>query len=217
MSGGGIGLKGYINPLISRYPDLSIQHNLLNQSIKQTRTNQNKPNQTSKMLKFLALSLATLTTLVSAGDDVVGNAIVHNNCPYDVYLWSVGSSVGPRQVLTAGQGNYTEPYHIDPSSGGIALKVTRTPNGLYDSSPQLSFAYALDAQQDGVEQKVWWDLSDVFGDPFKGESITAKPTCDSGACEQICWPEGVAPQGGSQVKNCPAQEDVELTLCSAAC
>lgn len=167
------------------------------------------------MFKYLALSVAALSTLVSAGD--IGNAVVHNNCPYDVYLWSVGSSVGPRQVLEANMGNYSETIHRDDVSGGVALKITRTPNGLYDSSPQLSFAYALDAPQDDVEQKVWWDLSDVFGDPFRGQPITVKPICESGGCEQICWPNGVAPDGGSQVKSCPAWDDVELTLCSKGC
>ena len=192
---------------------------------------------TNKMyFNLLALALASLTTLAVAGDtNSTGNAVVTNNCPYPVYLWSVGSSVGPKQVLTttslasktrrtlstrgSSSNNYTEPFRHDGTSGGIALKITRNDNGLYDSSPQLSFSYSLDRTSD--DQKVWYDLADVFGDPFAGEAVAVKPQGGSddgsGACEEICWPKGVAPTGGSQVKNCGAQGDVELELCAQGC
>lgn len=206
--------KPFDNPAL----DTTLYPNTVYSSHLNQNQNQNRTEQTGKMFKYLALSVATLTTLAMAGENMVGNAIVHNKCPYDVYLWSVGSAIGPKQVLAAGEGKYSEPFHRDDVSGGIALKITRTPNGLYDSSPQLSFAYALDAPQEGVEQKVWWDPSNVFGNPFKGEVVTVKPSCEQGgACEQICWPDGVAPQGGSQVKNCPATDDVEMTLCAHGC
>ncbi|GIK00818.1 hypothetical protein Aspvir_004847 [Aspergillus viridinutans] len=149
------------------------------------------------------LSLAALIPLASA----VGNAVVTNNCAAPVYLWSVGGSVGPKQTIQPGQ-SYSEALHHDPASGGIALKITRTDNGLYDGSPQLNYAYTLDGQT------VWYDMSDVFGDPFSGSAVVVKPA--TATCPAICWANGVPP-GGSQVKNCGADGDIVLTLCAQSC
>ncbi|KAF4222878.1 hypothetical protein CNMCM8980_000967 [Aspergillus fumigatiaffinis] len=149
------------------------------------------------------LSLAALIPLASA----VGNAVVTNNCAAPVYLWSVGGSVGPKQTIQPGK-SYSEALHHDPASGGVSLKITRTDNGLYDGSPQLNYAYTLDGQT------VWYDMSDVFGDPFSGSALVVKPA--TGTCPSICWPNGVSP-GGSQVKNCGANGDIVLTLCAKSC
>lgn len=148
-------------------------------------------------------AVAALTPLASA----VGNAKVVNKCGFPVYLWSVGGSVGPAKTIKAG-GTYSEVLHHDPASGGIAIKLTTVPNGLYNGSPQTNFAYTLDGQQ------VWYDLSDVFGDPFSGHAIGVKPSLN---CPKICWPKGVATSGASQTKVCSANSDVTLTLCSGTC
>lgn len=148
-------------------------------------------------------SLAALAPLVRA----VGDAVVVNHCPETVYLWSVGGSVGPEQTIPSGH-SYHETFHYDPASGGIAIKITRTVNGLYDGSPQMDFAYTLDGNG------IWYDLSDVFGDPFSGSIVSVKPSQTT--CPSICWPQGVSP-GGSQVKVCQASSNVTLTLCANSC
>lgn len=148
-------------------------------------------------------SVAALAPLASAA----GNARVVNRCDAPVYLWSVGGSVGPRQTIKPGA-TYSEPLHYDPASGGIALKITTTQNGLYDGSPQTNFAYTLDGSQ------VWYDLSDVFGDPFSGHRLKVVPSLST--CPKICWANGVPP-GGSQVKDCQATSDITLTLCAKKC
>lgn len=147
--------------------------------------------------------VAALAPLASA----VGNAKVINRCGAPVYLWSVGGSVGPRQTIQPGA-TYSEPLHHDPASGGVALKITRGKNGLFDGSPQTNFAYSLDGNT------VWYDLSDVFGDPFSGSRLKVVPSLTT--CPKICWDKGVSP-GGSQVKNCQATSDVTLTLCAQHC
>ncbi|KAJ9326398.1 hypothetical protein DTO027B5_2705 [Paecilomyces variotii] len=119
-------------------------------------------------MHFSTLALtatAALTPIVHA----VGNAIVHNNCPQPIYVWSVGSSIGPENTVNPGC-EYSEVFRTDPSSGGIAIKITRTENGLYDGSAQTDFAYALD------NNGVYYDLSDVFGDPFSGTSVVVTPS-----------------------------------------
>ncbi|KAI9933040.1 hypothetical protein ASPWEDRAFT_42794 [Aspergillus wentii DTO 134E9] len=151
---------------------------------------------------LLSLPLA-LAPLAAA----VGNAVVANNCKDPIYLWSVGGSVGPKQTIQPGA-NFTEAFHHDDASGGISLKVTTTENGLYDGSPQLTYAYTLDGNN------VWYDISDVFGDPFSGSAVVIKPV-DEG-CGTLCWPNGVSP-GGSQVRNCGEKEDIVLTVCASGC
>ncbi|PYI28077.1 putative BYS1 domain protein [Aspergillus indologenus CBS 114.80] len=148
-------------------------------------------------------ALVLLPTLAAAA----GNAVVTNNCNTPIYLWSVGGSVGPRQTIQPGA-SYTEALHYDPASGGVSLKITKTPDGLYDGSPQLNYAYTLDGA------KTWYDLSSVFGDAFAGSVLSVKPS--DTACPKICWPNGVNP-GGSQVKTCQAGSTETLTVCAAGC
>ncbi|KAJ5114211.1 hypothetical protein N7456_002745 [Penicillium angulare] len=151
----------------------------------------------------LIASMAALLPFANA----VGHAIVKNNCAAPVYIWSVGSSVGPKQTIAAGK-SYSEVLRHDPVSGGIAIKITRTANGLYDGSPQTNFAYTLDGSQ------VWYDLSDVFGDPFSGKGLSVDPSVTT--CPDICWPKGVSPSG-SQTHDCTSTSDVTLTLCATKC
>ncbi|KAK3325937.1 hypothetical protein B0H66DRAFT_143793 [Apodospora peruviana] len=148
----------------------------------------------------------TLTVLALAGlASAVGNARVVNKCSTAVTLWSVGQSVaGPFTVAPNG-GSYGEPFVKDPVTGGKALKMTKTADGLYTGAPQTVFAYSLD------NDKVWYDLSDVFGDAFAGKKLveaSAEPTCPS-----IVWANGTPP-AGSQVKTCTSAKDVTLTLCA---
>ncbi|KAJ5182426.1 hypothetical protein N7492_000042 [Penicillium capsulatum] len=154
-------------------------------------------------LAAVVASVAALAPLASAA----GHAIIKNNCDHTVYAWSVGSSVGPAQTIESGK-SYTEQLRHDPVSGGISLKITKEADGLYTGKPQTNFAYTLDSE------RVWYDLSDVFGDPFSGKSLLVKPSVVS--CPNICWAEGVSP-GGSQTKDCESSADITLNLCADKC
>ncbi|OJD23138.1 hypothetical protein ACJ73_05507 [Blastomyces percursus] len=145
-------------------------------------------------------ALAALAPAVQA----VGNAIVLNDCPFDVYLNSVGSEIGPEQHLKAKGGRYHEPFRRDPLSGGIALKLTLKPGGLLEGAPQTVFAYNLN------KGRIWYDLSDVFGDPFAGYPLEVRPSDPK--CPVLFWPFGIPP-GQSQVRNCQPSSDIVLTLC----
>jgi len=68
----------------------------------------------------------------------------------------------------------------------------------------MDFAYNLDGAN------VWYDLSDVFGDPFSGYTVVEYST--DASCPYIEWDTGVSP-GGSQVKECESGSDVVLALC----
>ena len=153
--------------------------------------------------KALLLALATAAPLVSA----VGNARVLNRCTEPVTLWSVGQFISGPFTIAANGGTYSEPFVRDPATGGKALKITKAPDGLYTGAPQLNFAYSLDGD------KIWYDLSTIFGDVFPGKKLvefSAEPSCPA-----IVWPNGTPPPG-SQVKVCTSSKDVTLVLCASS-
>ena len=155
-------------------------------------------------MKFFTLA----TTLgLAAQAAAVGRAVVHNNCPDTVYLWSVGGAVGPRQTLLPND-VYSESFYHDAASGGVSLKITRGPDGLWDGSAQTNFAYSLTGDQ------VWYDLSNVFGAPFEGSTLSVKS--DDPNCGGICFPEGLT-LSGNDVKVCSAEANEVLTLCAWEC
>ncbi|KAK2592338.1 hypothetical protein QQS21_009957 [Conoideocrella luteorostrata] len=145
-----------------------------------------------------------LTFALAQAAAAVGNAVVKNNCDFPVTLWSVGTNISPPNTITPG-GSYSEQFRTDPNTGGIALKITRDPDGLWTGKPQTVYAYNL---KDG---RIWYDLSSVFGDTFAGCKLVECSADTSCAC--IVWPNGTSPPG-SQVKNCQPNADVTLTLCS---
>lgn len=130
-----------------------------------------------------------------------GRAIVENHCKFPVYIWSVGSDIRP-QVTVQPYGRFFETFRHDPKSGGIAIKITTVRDGLLSSAPEMIFAYNLSGNN-----RVWYDLSDVFGDPFKGHRVSLKPSEP-----EISWMDG-KPSGGSGVRVRSASSDLVLTLC----
>jgi hypothetical protein len=154
-------------------------------------------------LKSFAITFLAITTpLLSAA----GSARVLNSCSFPVTLWAVGSDVSAAQILSQNGGTFSEPFSVDPKTGGRTLKITREDDGLYTGKPQANFAYTLDGAT------VWYDLSDVFGDAFAGYKL--KEASVDGSCGVIKWDAGVNP-GGSQVKTCGSGSDVVLELCAA--
>ncbi|KAK1771911.1 hypothetical protein QBC33DRAFT_525164 [Phialemonium atrogriseum] len=150
---------------------------------------------------LLALTLTLATTATA-----LGQAKVVNNCDFAVSVWSVGSAVSSPHRLSAHGGSYGETFSRDPQTGGRALKVTVPADGLWTGAPQADFAYNLDGAQ------VWYDLSDVFGDPFAGHKVVVASA--DASCPAIVWGNGTPP-AGSQVKVCTADQSVTFTLCAA--
>ncbi|KAF1836551.1 hypothetical protein BDW02DRAFT_493476 [Decorospora gaudefroyi] len=148
-------------------------------------------------MRFIPTLFAYYATSVAA----IGIALVVNNTPSPIYVWSVGGSIGARNDIRPGGGIYWERMHRDERSGGIAIKVTKTPDGLYSGAPQQIFAYNLEGEQ------VWYDLSSVFGEPFVGYEV--KVEMDAG--ESIVWPNGTNP-GGSRVKSASNEGNLFLFI-----
>ncbi|KAJ3478948.1 hypothetical protein NLG97_g8445 [Lecanicillium saksenae] len=154
-------------------------------------------------MMFKQLSILAVAGLAAATNP--GKAKVYNNCPFEVTLWSVGSEISDPHTLAAKGGQYYEQYSRDPKTGGRSLKITRERDGLYNGKPQTNFAYTLDPD------RVWYDLSDVFGDPFANGRVQVVPS--NNQCQSIVWPDG-RPPAGSQVKTCWPDSDTTLTLCA---
>ncbi|KAK4189142.1 hypothetical protein QBC35DRAFT_380943 [Podospora australis] len=152
----------------------------------------------------LSLPTILLVALGATSATAFGRARVENKCTETVHVWSIGSDVAGPYALTQG-GYYAEEFRKDPVTGGKALKITKNADGLYTGAAQTIFAYNLD------NDKIWYDLSDVFGDAFVGKKITVKSA--DASCDSIIWPNGVPP-AGSQVKVCTAAKDVVFTLCA---
>ncbi|KAK0385168.1 hypothetical protein NLU13_7646 [Sarocladium strictum] len=155
------------------------------------------------MVKFNALALtAALVGLSQA----VGQSKVTNNCDSSVYLWVVGSNQdGPYEVKPGKQWKKT--YFHDAKTGGVAIKVARQSDGLPAGDPHTIFSYTLDPD------RVWYDLSNVFGDPFEGENLLLR---GAPPCPSIEWPEGVPTGGRSQTLrtvDCGPDKDTNLYLC----
>ncbi|KOS46451.1 hypothetical protein ACN38_g2645 [Penicillium nordicum] len=141
-------------------------------------------------------------------DRYLGHAIVQNNCDFPVYLWSVASTVLPEKTLRPDD-EYSEVFRENPDTGGIAIKISTDRDGLYTSSPQMIFAYNLSSTKERGRRQVtlWYDLSDVFGDPFEGYPVNLSPSEPL-----ISWKDGVPP-AGSQVRAVDPSTDLVLSLC----
>ncbi|EGX96834.1 BYS1 domain-containing protein [Cordyceps militaris CM01] len=151
------------------------------------------------MFKQLTI-LAIAAGIVSAE----GFAKVVNKCDFEVTLWSVGKDVSGGHTLQHGE-SYAEAFAVDPKTGGRTLKITRERDGLWTSKPQTNFAYSL------TQPSIWYDLSDVFGDPFAGHKL--RLASDDGACTAVQWDDGVPP-GGIHTHVCHSDVSVVLTLCA---
>lgn len=158
----------------------------------------NFPSATQSFVPFGVSSQASSQTSSAAS---IGHAMVNNKCPFPVYIWSVGDAIGPA-VTTAPGECYVETFRHDPKSGGIAIKITTLSDGLLKSAPMTIFAYNL-----AGDGKVWYDLSDIFGDPFTGYPVVLSP-----AEPAISWGNG-QPPAGSSVHVQDSVNDLVLTLC----
>ncbi|PYH91413.1 hypothetical protein BO71DRAFT_460078 [Aspergillus ellipticus CBS 707.79] len=144
----------------------------------------------------------TNTTTSNTTKILPGHAKIHNNCTHPIYIWSIPPSPtpSPPQTTLNSTQTYTEPYRHDPQTGGISLKLTTTPNGIYTGAAQTIFAYNF------VDERVWYDLSDVGGHAFEGWRVSVSRVLkDSGRGnggngereeEVIVWERGVPGEVG---------------------
>ncbi|KAF2130427.1 hypothetical protein P153DRAFT_395841 [Dothidotthia symphoricarpi CBS 119687] len=126
-------------------------------------------------------------------------AILHNLCPFPIYLTSSGVPAPPTLLPPLA-------YHLEEqyfSGTGTAIKITQTPDGLYTGAPTLHFSYTYTA---GVS--VYYDLSSHGGFDFEGWTLVL-----GGGKEdvvEVVW-EGEEEEQRTEVYW--GETDLVLTLC----
>ncbi|KAI9374612.1 hypothetical protein BJX61DRAFT_540622 [Aspergillus egyptiacus] len=107
----------------------------------------------SKLLT-VAAALVTASAMPApapAPRAVSGGVSIVNNLGQDVYVWSVSATSSPMMVLPVG-GWYTEHWQINPTGGGISIKLGTSPDGFNDV---LQFEYTK------AGDVLFWDLSSI--------------------------------------------------------
>jgi hypothetical protein len=165
------------------------------------------------MFSRTILSAVALQTLISAA--FAGQAIINNNCGYDVTVLSTASN---NQATIGAGSSFSEPLN-----GHASLKIAKDPSGLW--------AHGITQFEYSVADTLWYDISLI--DCTNGQDASNCPghegglslTASGGDCASAnCAPGDYCPKQAYFVwnddlatKSCqPGQTsgDITMTLCS---
>ncbi|KAL2818182.1 hypothetical protein BDW59DRAFT_129345 [Aspergillus cavernicola] len=125
-----------------------------------------------------AVALATASALpFTPAPRGTGGVSIVNNVGQDIYLWSVSATSGPMQVLAAGQ-TYLESWQINPTGGGVSIKLGCSQDG----ASVLQFEYTK------AGELLFWDMSSINLNPDSpivtaGFAVTIDDsTCKTATC-----------------------------------
>lgn len=141
-----------------------------------------------------------------------GTAIVQNHCEHEVHLWSIADSADEKRTTIQPGGTYSEKYRVNDNDGGVSIKISDED----DQKRATQFEYTLS----GGEPKIYYDLSNIDGYPFKDGGVTINPSDES--CPTVNCPAGVShcaeaynkPDDDHATHGCPIDSDLELILCA---
>jgi hypothetical protein len=124
---------------------------------------------------MLAKSFLLAATLQAGLATAIGNAILSNRCPYDIWLWSVdqGSSSGPIHIPARTQ--HSEPFRSACTGCGSSLKISKSDQLVAGHHTQFEYSIA--------NSNLWYDIS--FVDCAKGGSAADCPGHDKGLAMEI--------------------------------
>lgn len=161
------------------------------------------------MRAFFASAAAVLAVAPTVA--ATGQAIVKNKCNFPVYLWSVANTDGSMHTLDANSGEYSETYRENPNGGGISIKMARSQD--YYTTSVAQFEYTLGST-------LWYDLSDINGNPFMDYGYTLVPSqqsCRNIVCKAgdiLCKAVYNAPDDNEATAACTNDANTVLVLCS---
>ena len=173
-------------------------------------------------MNLTSIYLVILFTVGYAKDPA--QAVVVNSCNRSLWYASVDDKSPPAAELLPGS-TFRETFRVYPGSplpggippGGISIKVSEDPSWESDDSPILQFEYTYDP----ATQEVWYDLSNVNGDPFLRDGFTLQPTspdCTTITCapgEETCHDAFTYPTETGVVFRCNSNNSLVLTVCLA--
>lgn len=165
--------------------------------------------QTKTATLLATTAVAALIPATLAGN---GRANINNQCKETAYIWSIADSADAQMVTLSPGGSYSEIYRVNMNGGGISLKMAATP-----SQGQVSqFEYTVGDSG----SRVYYDLSNINGYPFKDGGISITPSDSS--CVPVACDAGVAncheaynqPYDDYATHGCPISSDLNLVLCA---
>jgi len=92
--------------------------------------------------------------------------IVHNNCDFDIFITSVGSTSGNTTKVQPDT-RWTEEEYFEGT--GTAIKIGRSAAALWTAQPTLHLSYTYNKGK-----SIYYDLSTAYGFDFWGKKITLK-------------------------------------------
>ncbi|CAI6334175.1 unnamed protein product [Periconia digitata] len=147
-------------------------------------------------MRATIISIFSLATAVSAA----GNAIVINNSLEPLYLWTEGDVISEQHTV-APSSTWTEAFHRGEDVPGVAIKIAKVQDGLFNEEPTLVFGYTLDPD------RVWYSIDAVNGEPFEGQKLMLSSVGGTGDVE---WPSGK--DIGEEIRDNEPDADVVLTI-----
>ncbi|WEW60486.1 hypothetical protein PRK78_005973 [Emydomyces testavorans] len=138
-----------------------------------------------------------------------GSATIQNQCSDDVYLWSIADSAGAEMKTLHSGGSYTEKYRSNGNGGGVSMKLSLDKN----QDKVTQFEYTLN------KPKIYYDLSNINGYPFKNGGVTITPS--DGSCPTVSCSAGDGncqqaynkPDDDHATHGCPDSSDLHVVLC----
>ncbi|KAF3000819.1 hypothetical protein E8E13_006594 [Curvularia kusanoi] len=119
---------------------------------------------------MLAKSILLAATLQAGLASAIGNAIISNRCPYDIWLWSVDQGYSSAPIHIPARSKYSEPFRSACNGCGTSLKISKTNELIAGRHTQLEYSIA--------GGNLWYDIS--FVDCAKGGSASDCPGHDLG-------------------------------------
>jgi len=167
-----------------------------------------------------SITLAAIAATISTASATT--ATVKSLCQAPVYLYAVDAQRAPSsatQVLNYGD-SYSEAYHT-PSSGGVSLKLSLTPNLVDGHITQ--FEYTLTPAVGTFPAFIWYDGSNVncqgANCPFYNTGVymsTSDATCPTRSCPLGAECTGFYNLFNDDVNSlsCGPTADITMVLCS---
>lgn len=160
----------------------------------------------SKTLVAVVAALASALPVIAKG-----TAVIENKCADDVYLWSIADSAHEEMKTLKTGDKHTEEFRINKNGGGISIKLSLDK----DHKSISQFEYTV--SDDG---KVFYDLSNIDGYPFKDGGVSITPSDDS--CPKVVCAAGDGkckeaynkPDDDHATKGCSKDTDLRVVLCS---
>ncbi|KAI8935332.1 hypothetical protein NX059_007917 [Plenodomus lindquistii] len=134
----------------------------------------------SILYKAITMRLSALIASITlmAGTALAGTTFVHNKCGFDVYVTSVGATTSETMKLT-NTSYWSEKQYFEGI--GTAIKITTSPNALWESKPVLHFSYTYTKNV-----SIYYDLSTAFGFDFAGDKLRVHGP-EGKNVEEIVW------------------------------